>query len=284
MNNRKMKSKLLKVGGHPLRRAAACAVLLCLAAISQAQSASPAPQNMLGVWQGFYQPQGQPVPDDGVPVRSEITAQDNRRINGLMEVGGVQPCILTFNGTVAASDRVNLQGRHEEHHGVAKLDLHDFGGGAAVLNGSLALLSPGGQVSDGSLLLLRPFTDPPEPSVPNPTGSYAGSFFNADGAREGAISATLSPIPDDGHPTRFNGQVIIAAGEQRWTFELLGTINSAGRLIAIAQGSAGHVIFDATWQLRVVDGIPMITGRHILELNDGTVREGTFSMTPESPR
>jgi hypothetical protein len=164
-----------------------------------------------------------------------ITVQDNRRINGLIEVGGIdpQPFALTFNGTVLASDRVNLQGQHEEHDGVAKLDLHDFGGGAAVLNGSLALLAAGGQVTDGSLLLLRRFADPPQPVVPNPACSYVGSFFNADATRGGAISATLYP-PDPVQPTKFTGEAVITAGEQRWTFELLGTINSAGRLIAIA--------------------------------------------------
>jgi hypothetical protein len=138
-------------------------------------------------------------------------------------------------------------------------------------------------VSDGPLLLLRPFAHPPDPIVPNPAGSYAGSFFNADGTRGGGISAQLHP-PDPANPNGFTGQLVIVAGEQRWTFELLGTINSAGRLIAIAQGSAGHLIFDVTWQVRSVDGIPMITGRHILEMNDGTVHEGTFSMTPESAR
>jgi hypothetical protein len=30
-----------------------------------------------------------------------------------MEVGGIQPEPFMFNGTVAASDRVNLQGQHE---------------------------------------------------------------------------------------------------------------------------------------------------------------------------
>ena len=120
--------------------------------------------------------------------------------------------------------------------------------------------------------------------MPNPAGSYSGSFFNAGGTREGEISATLHP-PDPVHPTSFTGQVVVIIGETRHTFELKGTINSAGRFIAIAQATAGHLIFDATFLPVPDDGMPaMITGRHILELNDGTVHEGTFSMTAETFR
>jgi hypothetical protein len=281
MNGRNMKRTIPGNRMVALRLAAACAALLFqVGASAWAQSASPAPQNMLGVWQGFTQrhPSDQVFPPDPVvPVRSEVTSQKNRRINGLMEVGGIEP--EPFNGTVTASDRVNLQVQHEDHHGVAKLDLHDFGGGAAILNGTLALLSPGGQMTDGSLLLLRPFAYPPDPIVPNPAGSYAGSFASADGARGGEISAQLVPVPDDGRPTSFTGQVFIVIGETRHTFELKGTINAAGRFIAIAQATVGHVIFDATWTPVPDDGRPMITGRHTLEMNDGTVHEGTFSMT-----
>jgi hypothetical protein len=242
---------------------------------------------MLGVWQGFTQshpPDPAFPPDPIVPVRSEVSLQENRRISGLMQVGVINPCFLTFNGTVAASDRVNLQGQHEEHHGVAKLDLHDFGGGAAILNGTLALLSPGGQMTDGSLLLLRPFIPVPDDGLPNPAGSYGGSFFNSDGTRGGEMNAQLGPVPDDGRPTSFTGQVVIVIGETRHTFELKGTINAAGRFIAIAQATVGHLILDATWQPIPNDGRPAITGHHTLELNDGTVHEGTFSMTAETFR
>lgn len=285
--NGRMSVRLLKNKADSIRRAAACvaALLLVAAAVWTApQAASSTPQNMLGVWHGYFQPQGVPVPEDGIPVRTEVTSQENRRINGLMEVGGIDPQPFMFNGTVAASDRVNLQGQHEERHGIAKLDLHDFGGGAAVLNGSLALLAAGGRVSDGSLLLLRPFAFPPEPVVPNPAGSYAGSFFNVEGTRGAGITAQLHP-PEPVAPSSFTGQIVVVAGEVRHVFELKGTINAAGRLVAIAQASAGHLVLDATWAIPPDGSMPtMITGRHILELNDGTVHEGTFSMTLESPR
>ncbi|HET6892192.1 MAG TPA: hypothetical protein VFH31_13900 [Pyrinomonadaceae bacterium] len=79
MNGRNMNWKLLKNGAAWLRCATACAALLGLVAAAvwtAPQAASPTPQNMLGVWQGFFQelssdPTIPPVPR--VPVRSKIT-------------------------------------------------------------------------------------------------------------------------------------------------------------------------------------------------------------------
>ncbi|HET6892188.1 MAG TPA: hypothetical protein VFH31_13880 [Pyrinomonadaceae bacterium] len=288
MNGRNMNGKPLKNGRASRRRAASCVALICLFAAAVwtvAQAQSPAPQNMLGVWQGFFQelssdPQIPPVPR--VLVRSEITSQELRRINGVMEVGGIEPCVLTFNGTVAASDRVNVQGRHEEHHGVAKLDLHDFGGGAAILDGSLALLVAGGRVSDGSLLLLRPFSTNPDDTVPNPAGSYGGTFQNADGTK-GDITAELEP-PDPSHPTSFSGRLVIAAFGARQEFELLGTINAAGLFIAIGQAPVAgpSLSLNGTYvEVPDANGSIDLTGSLKLAVNDGTVHEGTFSMRRE---
>ncbi|HET6892191.1 MAG TPA: hypothetical protein VFH31_13895 [Pyrinomonadaceae bacterium] len=204
-------------------------------------------------------------------------------MGGVMEVGGIDPCWLTFTGTVAASDRVNLQGRHEEHHGVAKLDLHDFGDGAAILDGGLMLHFNDGRMSDGTLLLLRPFAHPPDPIVPNPSGSYRGAFRNAEGTT-GEITAQLHP-PDPQQPTSFNGQVVIVAFGDRHTFELLGTINALGRRIAIAQSDTGSFWTDALEpfdQGGAVSDQSYWTGRFTLELNDGTIHEATFAMRREN--
>jgi hypothetical protein len=85
----KINPKYCKLSPHSLRLAATCAILLFMVCgLAQAQSTSPAPQNMLGQWQGFFQSF---PPDPIVPVRSVITVQDNRRINGVMEVGGIEP-------------------------------------------------------------------------------------------------------------------------------------------------------------------------------------------------
>jgi hypothetical protein len=48
--------KYCKLSPHSLRLVATCAILLFMVCgLAQAQSTSPAPQNMLGQWQGFFQ-------------------------------------------------------------------------------------------------------------------------------------------------------------------------------------------------------------------------------------
>jgi hypothetical protein len=274
----------MKRGARSRKLVAACVAALLLAAVaavlgdSAARPAMPEAQNMLGVWQGFFQG---PPPDDSVPVRSEITSQENRRFGGVM---GIVPRTLELNGTVAASGRVNLQAGDADSHGIANPELHDFGGGAAILNGGLMLHFTDGRMSDGTLLLLRAFGAIGPCVVPNPAGSYLGAFRNTDGT-SGEISALLIGPPDDTMPTSFPGQVVIVLGGGRHTFELKGTINCDGRLIAIAQAAAGHLILNTMFTGPPDDGTPaMITGQHTLELNDGTVHEGTFQMTAESPR
>ncbi len=251
------------------------AICLCVAVamtvlLSEGSAASSAPQDMRGVWSGFMQAGGAP-PE---PVRTEITSQVNRRFTGLVAPPDpVQP--ISIVGTVSASGKVNYQGESSDGHTVGKTDLLDFGGGAAILNGSFTRFRNDGTFIVPCVLELRAFDGaPPDPI--QPAGRYAGNLNG--GGVTGQIEMLLNNPPDPVRPTSFNGSVRIVIGSQTHTLALLGTMNAAGRFIAIAHfPGAGHMIVDANLAAPPDPVQPTtLNGNFTVEFGDGSELEGTF--------
>ena len=255
--------------------------IIVLSVTAHAGTAMPGDaQDMRGTWVGFFQVTGS---SELVAVRWEITVQDGRRFVGALEAGDAMHSI---EGIVAASGRVNLQGRAADSNRIGKLELHDFGGGAAVLNGHLMVHFTDGRMSDGTLLLLRSFAPPTHGDLAIPVGLYRGADYS-DG-----LSFTLVPPPTGQQPPSFIcfrpvgficvRPVVVLSGKEH-LFEGLATIHRDGTLIAIAQAPVGHLIFDAKGYASPDGYEPArITGRYTLELNDGTVHEGTFEAALET--
>src|SRR5688572_28023509 len=138
--------------------------------LSNGSAANSTPQDMRGVWSGFIQAGVDPP----APIRTEITSQVNRRFFGLAQPPEpVQP--IAIEGTVSASGKVNFQGESSDGHTVGKTDLLDFGGGAAILNGSMTRVRVDGTFIIPCVLELRAFeAAPPDPI--QPAGRYAGNL------------------------------------------------------------------------------------------------------------
>jgi hypothetical protein len=247
------------------------ALAFCIAVfLSTGSATSTAPQDMRGAWSGFIQAGINP-PE---PVRTEITSQTNRRFTGIVDPPEpVQP--IAIEGTVSASGKVNYQGESAEGHTIAKTDLLDFGGGAAILNGTLSRFRHDGTFIIPCVLELRPFAvSPPEPV--QPAGRYEGNLNG--GETSGQIVLVLNNPPDPVRPTSFDGNIELTIGGQIRTFTLLGTMNGEGRFIAIAHApGAGHMILDANLAAPPDPIQPMtLTGNFKVEFGDGSELEGTF--------
>lgn len=246
------------------------AVFSCLALIpallsATGSAASSKVQEMRGVWNGFIQSDNKPAE----MTQTVIMGQENRRFTGIIDSDGPH----SIEGTVAASGKVNYQGRSANNHIIGKSDLLDFGGGAAILNGSLTRQTSGHRFLVPCVLVMRPFSiDPAATGVMNPSGRFEGMINDGDGTSGQITMNLLSP-----QQTSFVGSVDIVLGGQTHTFQLLGTINGRGRLIAIAHKAiAGHLILDATLipSTEPLQG-PSINGSLSLEMGDGTAFEGT---------
>ncbi|HUR97356.1 MAG TPA: hypothetical protein VMZ26_04730 [Pyrinomonadaceae bacterium] len=243
----------------------------CIAALlSNGSATSSGPQDMRGVWSGFIQ-EGTNPPE---PVRTEITSQTNRRFSGF--VSPPEPVqAVAVEGTVSASGKVNYQGESSTEHAVGKTDLLEFGGGAAILNGSMTRFRHDGTFIIPCVLELRSFeANPPEPV--QPAGRYVGSLSAGD--TTGQIVIGLTNPRDPVRPTSFGGSVDVIIGGQTQTFTLLGTMNGQGRFIAIAHlPGAGHMILDANLGTPPDPVQPTIlTGSFTIEFGDGSELEGTF--------
>jgi hypothetical protein len=234
--------------------------------LSRQLAATETVQDMRGQWNGFIAKMGDPPQS----IHTEITSQTNRRFIGTASPPDpVQP--ISIEGIVSASGKVNYQGQSADgRRAVGKADLTDFGDGAAILNGHLTL-----SVNDGFIvpcvLELRPFAiNPPDPV--QPAGRYVGTLSGA-----GQIVLSLNNPPDPVRPTSFNGTVEIVVNGQTLNFLLLATANVDGRVIAIAHGTAGHLILDANLG-SPPDPVQPITlnGNFALEFADGSELEGTF--------
>lgn len=246
------------------------ALLLTITTTSPTPAGSTEPQNMVGVWDGFIAVMG----DAPQLLRTEITAQENRRFSGLVSPPeAVLP--ISIEGTVSASGKVNYQGQTADgRHDVGKTDLIDLGGGAAILNGSVTRFSNDGTFIVPCVLVMRPFeSNPLDPA--RVLGRYVGSMTTDDVTAQ--IDLRLANPPDPVRSNNFGGTVEIAIDGQTHTFQLLATANSDGRVVAIAHGTTGHLILDAVFAQPPDSVQPAsLNGTFTLEFADGSVHTGSF--------
>jgi hypothetical protein len=245
-------------------------------------AAVPAVQDMRGVWNGFSA--GTINPPE--PVRTEITSQDTRRFTGF--VSPPEPVLpISIEGTVSASGKVNYQGQSTDERIVGKTDLMDFGGGAAILDGSVTRFSTDGRFIIPCVLVMRPFEhNPPDPVLPSLAGRYAGAFTSNDAGPTGQINMSLANPPDPVRPTSFGGSLEIVINGQTNTYQLLATVNGAGHIVAIGHTNAavGHLILDGVL-INPPDPVQpaTINGTLKLEFHDGSEFEGTFQTQVSRP-
>ena len=241
-------------------------------AAAAAPDAAP-PQDVSGEWRGFFADVEHP--DFRAPVRLSVTAQLVRRFEGALEVLGCDGSVRV-QGTVAASDNVSfLTGGGETCAVVGKSRLHDFGGGGAVLNGRMTLRSADGTKREGTLVLLRNFTTPPDPAVPGLSGDWRGSYTSEVTGATAEMTARFAQSHRDPAVNSFIAEVTIIP----CIFpEALATVSSDGRVIVIAQGEGEHAILQGTLRQHQNDGliIPCIRGTYQMEHDDGLQDFGSF--------
>lgn len=205
-----------------------------------ATTAGPHVQEMRGRFDGFYALPGA-EPERMVTI---ITDQNNRRFSGLADPPDpVLP--IAIDGTVSRSGNVSFQGRNADGHTVGKADLTEYGGGAAVLDGSMTTSNHDGDIIP-CILELRPFDLETACPCASPAGIYEGSFTDGDAA--GEITLELLDPPDPVRPTGVDGTLEVIYAGQAYELQLLGTYNRAGRFIAIAHGMGSHAVIEGDFE------------------------------------
>jgi hypothetical protein len=233
----------------------------------------PAPQSVVGQWRGFFEDVAQ---TDYQPfVSLNITTQAVRRFEGALEVAGCAGSVRV-QGTIAASDNVSFLTQSGELHSVVgKSRLHDFGGGGAVLNGRLTLRCGGGARREGTLVLLRNFSDPPDPITPSLSGDWRGTYTSEVNGTTAEMTARFARSHRDPAVNSFIAEVTIIP----CVFpQALASVSSDGRVIVIAQGVGEHVILQGALVQEPGDFDPCVRGTYQMEHDDGLQDFGTFDI------
>jgi hypothetical protein len=284
--------------------ALALGVLAIGAARAQAQSST---QLVKGQWHGFYlqldDPRLSPLPTQ--PQRADLVLGHTspRQFGGAFALGPepqlvLEPFIMPVAGKFTAANLLVFTGRSLDGAVSSKLTLHNFGGGAAILDGALKFNPSGPAVTEhGTLLLLRKFISNPNETQPDVTGHYEGTFSTQNATAAGGIIVLDldARLNDDGKPeTGFRGGVkleeggpALAAGPITFgTFAgtVRGTIDADGKVVAIAQGTSGRVVLLATWVgPQDPSKAAVIAGTFRLVLNNGSTTEGKFEAMMQAP-
>jgi hypothetical protein len=277
------------------------ALVLGVLAIGVARAQAPSSNQLAkGKWHGFYlqldDPRMSPLPTQ--PQRADLFLGHTsaRRFGGAFALGakphlGPEPYIIPVAGRFTAADLLVFSGRGLDGTVSSKLTMHDFGDGAAILDGTLKF-DPSGPAGaeHGTLLLLRKFVGNPDETPPDVTGHYEGTFSTQNtSAAAGIIVLDLDArFNDDGElSSGFSGGVkleergptLAAVPITFGTFagRVRGTINADGKVVAIAQGTSGRLVLLATWVDPSDPSMPaVIAGTFQLVLNDGSATEGKF--------
>jgi hypothetical protein len=277
-----------------------CVVLLLADQVSASRPSDRVP-NLLGTWDGFFQ-----GADDrsmlGL-VRSDITQQVQRRIlgNGVLLDLDSRALINTinFSATVTGADFVTGTGVASTGRLVFQAGLETYApqpsvvfqtrldtglgndlGDAAVLYPEYHFVPARGGTNRLSAILLHPF---PGADTPDVAGSWRGSFQSQPTPTFlGDLTVAIDPR-DRG---TFPGHVEFhprAADSFRWPF--IATTSREGRIIMIAQGKAGRILYDGIALPVGADVKPtFVGGFYRLSFIDGRFDFGAinFSLTVPS--
>jgi len=225
----------------------------------------------------------EPVPTE---IGLAIEIQDSRRFRGTLSY--VEQDNLIVSGSIASSGKCQITAESDEARATIQLDWQNFGGGAAILIGELALTTVR-ESQTGPVAFLRPF-DNPAVDWSRQTGRYSSSFTSASnrepihallditaGAR-GILRATIAGWTDpDSQP--------ILPDPPGWTDPdtqpvVIGTTSAAGGLIAVGVGSGpnqivtltGNVATDEEGLAVAIDGTYRIDHTTGKRLDQGTFR------------
>jgi hypothetical protein len=148
--------------------------------VSPRAQALPAVQNVLGVYDGFYQ--SAVNPDDRGPVEVMITQQLHRRFVGTLTIAiGAFP----FDGTIAASDQFSIVGRGNGAKFEVQGMVRFMGDGSVFVQSRYRFRMGPGRPDSGLLVLLR---DTAARDVPDVVGTWQGTYQSSvDPADTGAI-------------------------------------------------------------------------------------------------
>jgi hypothetical protein len=237
-----------------------CVVLLLADGASASRPADLVP-NLVGTLDGFFQDAVQ----GGTPglVRSDVTRQVNRRIEGSGMLLDLDSRVLFntinfFNATVARADFVTGTGvtptgrlvfqaaleTYTPQPSVAFQTLLETGlesdaGNAAVMYPEFRFVPSRGAENRLSAVLLHPFPDDDPPDL---TGSWMGSFRSAsDPTFLGDLTVEIGPRYRGTFPGLL-GFRPRSADPFQWSF--LATASGEGRVIMIAQGKTGRILYD----------------------------------------
>jgi hypothetical protein len=217
--------------------------------------------NLVGTWDGFYQSAG-----DGGAVgvlRSDITKQEHRRIVGsgvLLDLEGrsLFNTINFFRGTVVRDDFITGNGANAMGRLVFQADLETYapqprvsfqtlqeaglendGGNAGVLYPEYRFVRAKGRENRISAVLLHPF---PVENPPDLAGSWTGSFkSNSNPTFLGGIEVEIGPLSRGTFP----GHVVFSPRSAKpFTWPFVATTSSEGRVLMIAQGRTGRILYD----------------------------------------
>jgi hypothetical protein len=227
----------------------ACSLLFVAGALRASGPAVPIAQ---GGWDGFFLAADSTLGG----VQSDITRQDFRRLTGDgvlfdLESGGLYNTI-NFNATRTAANFITGNGVTQTGRFVFQASLGPFAGlgGNNVMEPEYHFVPPGDDQGRVSALLLHPFAGI---DAINIAGSYNGPFVSladpvtgapADRTFNGFGTMQISPRNDRGY---FTGSVKLftdtnATPLLSWPF--LATTGDDRRVIWIAQGKAGRIIYD----------------------------------------
>jgi hypothetical protein len=232
-------------------------------------AAGPHVQEMRGTWYGFIQAGHDPV-ETAV---TQITQQQNRRFSGIIDIGG--PHVI--DGTVSASGKVNYQSKSSAGHFLGHAQLHDFGGGAGILDGTLVRPSTNDRSLIPCVRVLRAFL--PDPSAAAPIGRFRGSVEGG-----GEITISFTEASARGEPNTVEGSLEVVLHDHVHSFRLIATYDREGRIIAIGHKEThGHLMFEARLSQSDPSHPATISGAIEFEFGHGHVLEADFDVEHDSP-
>jgi hypothetical protein len=237
-------------------------------------------KGVTGEWHGFYT--SAKAQDQGIihGVTVAIDTQTHRRFAGWLALGDFW---YEIHGTVAASGNVNITGKGTGGKLNANFELHDFGGGAAVVDGELKIHHSDGSQDDGLVLILRSYTPVAGSPLPNVSGEYDGSSTSANTDKTTPMSASFVHDTQGAAPTTFCGDVQII--DMNYTG--CGTINEKGNFLVIGLGVDGPLYLQGSFE---AGPSPTLCGEYKVDLIDMNFSEdfGEFcivdmNLQPDNP-
>ena len=267
--------------------------------------------DLRGHWQGFFEPLGA---DAGIigpeyrPADLFIRSQLLGAFGGSFSLSRLspEPHPVPVNGTLLGN-QVNFLGLSRDGGVRGGVTLHDFGNGAAILDGELNFqpapllppnpILPPNQIQQGSLLQLRRFLGGPDTAPPNLTGTFVGfAVSDVTGDRLPVSSRLVAErIPGGALSTGFS---LNDVSIQPCVFPVgLGTINPRGRTIVhdgvpttafdvviIGQGEGENLRLVGEYHIHAGAALtPCVRGEYFMQHSDGPDDFGTFEMDLQLP-